>query len=367
MNGCYDVKGINSNLPDNERGFKHNWQSYRVVSSLEEHRKNFKDGGINLTNFTLWGILNHTKTEFKSCDYGNNGENCGYMKQSEVCVNHDIDNKFSLGFYNQYINSIDNNFDWSYEAFVVNKADEIAQRHYDIEDGIEANIIDKDNIIGEIERLFNDFLDESNKEYIDKIKKEKDKGFYMPLMNHLIVNLLSKNMINDSRAKLNEFKKEKEIITSEDFKEIRDTLNLEEEIKRIDYNEDFGEVEKRLEKYLYERIINSSIAQKMDAKSDFLLGQLTKAYITNPQQLSDGTIKTLIKNMRRRINKDSIKLLNSDIRSELEELRYYDTDFDINKVEIGAQRILLNRLHKTDWPPYKYALLRTICEMFNIT
>lgn len=34
MNGCYDTRKFNKNLPENEKGFKHNWQSLRVVSTF---------------------------------------------------------------------------------------------------------------------------------------------------------------------------------------------------------------------------------------------------------------------------------------------------------------------------------------------
>ena len=58
MNGCYLIKDFNKNLPENEKGFKHNWQGLRVVSDLEQLNKNYF--GLNLTDYTMWGILNHS-------------------------------------------------------------------------------------------------------------------------------------------------------------------------------------------------------------------------------------------------------------------------------------------------------------------
>ena len=52
---------------DDEKGFKHNWQGLKVVSSLEKISTEYK--GLNLTDYTLWGILNHSNLNYKKCTY----------------------------------------------------------------------------------------------------------------------------------------------------------------------------------------------------------------------------------------------------------------------------------------------------------
>lgn len=52
---------------EREKGFKHNWQGLKVVTSLEMISPNYK--GLNLTDYTLWGILNHSKLKYKPCKY----------------------------------------------------------------------------------------------------------------------------------------------------------------------------------------------------------------------------------------------------------------------------------------------------------
>lgn len=56
MCGCDKLRDFSECL-DSENGFKHNWQGLRVVTDLEKSNL-YK--GLNLTRYTLWGILNHS-------------------------------------------------------------------------------------------------------------------------------------------------------------------------------------------------------------------------------------------------------------------------------------------------------------------
>ena len=363
MNGCYHVHGLNINLPDRERGFKHNWQSLRVISSLEKHDRKFDSGGINLTNFTRWGILNHTNTLYKKCRFvlyekssdGLCKYNCGYMNKKVSCP---LKGEYSIEFYKeQYKDKLNDSEDWSYEAFVVAIADEIAQRHHDIEDGIEANILKKDSLINKIVDLFKDFLNEGEKRLIEKINDEDEKQYYIPLLSRFIVRFLVSRLIENVKNNLYQLKIEKNIQDSHDFKRIRNELNVEEERKRINYCDAISKADKQFKDYLFEMIINSYLAQKMDGKSDFLLRQLTKAYATNPQQLPDRTIIALFKNLNIRLEKyhkkdDVLKMLKDNNIEEKE----------LKEVEPGLLRITLNKLHKSQLEEYRFALLRTICD-----
>jgi dGTPase len=362
MNGCYnnDIRVFNKDIPDKERGFKHNWQSLRVVSSLEKHRRDYAKDGLNLTNFTLWGILNHTGKEHKRCCYENIGiedieasSKCGYLKKNNACKFNGI---HSLGFYEQYKSNLNISDCWSFEALVVEIADEIAQRHHDLEDGIEANIIEKNQIIERIEEWFIDFLD-NDRSLIQNIKDEKDKSFYMPLINHLLVNLLVRQIIRNSRENLRKIMVKENIKTSEDFCEYRKGLSAESYTNVINYNEEFQKREEGLKEYLYGIIINSSLAQKMDGKSNFLLSKLAKAYITNPQQLPDSTIHTLFKNIIERFDDKTYK----NDTEKMEELHKIEK-YEFEEKETGLLRITLNKLHKSNLSIYECALLRTICD-----
>ncbi len=124
---------------DDTKGFKHNWQGLRVVEDLERISSEYK--GLNLTKYTLWGgILNHSSLGKSDCN--NLDSNiCLYNHKPSECN----DRKLKYSFYNRY--NLQDNEDWTYEAIIVNIADEIAQRHHDVEDGIRAGIIDRYELV----------------------------------------------------------------------------------------------------------------------------------------------------------------------------------------------------------------------------
>ena len=362
MNGCYNVRNFNIDLPNVEKGFKHNWQSLRVVNSLEKYNKTFPEG-INLTNFTQWGILNHTKLESTKCPYMyilGDKEICGYMQKNDLCPN---GGEFSRNFYSQYEKNINDKYDWSYEAFVVDKADEIAQRHHDIEDGIEAKLLTKEGLIKKINEIFYGYLTDKDNYLVEEIKKEDDKNYYMPLISRFIISMLIKRIIGNSKKNLMELKNN---ISKKDncefFYNFRQEISLDTERKRINFDDEFSNAEKRLHHYLYGIIINSHLAQKMDGKSDFLLRQLLKAYVTNPQQLPDGTINTLFMNLNKNIEsiKDTDTIKYNNVTDTLKKLEIQTSN--LKNCEIGQLRIVLVNLHKSDLKIYKYTLLRTICD-----
>ena len=92
-----------------KNGFEHNFQSFRVVSKLEKRYKDFD--GLNLTFATLEGILKHSYP---------------YKKSFLPDI---IDEQFDLEKHP------------SYEAMVVDRADEIAYTSHDIDDGVNSCLI----------------------------------------------------------------------------------------------------------------------------------------------------------------------------------------------------------------------------------
>lgn len=101
-------------------GFKHNLQSLVVAMELE---KNEMGRGLNLTEYTLYGIQAHTKPVYKP----------SRMKNAKM-----------LGYYDRYLETgckIDKKWAWSLEALLVGQADEIAQWHHDLEDALLTGMI----------------------------------------------------------------------------------------------------------------------------------------------------------------------------------------------------------------------------------
>jgi dGTPase len=140
-----------------ENGFEHNFQSFRVVSSIEKRYKNFD--GLNLTFATLEGILKHSYP---------------YRKKFLPQV---IDSTFNLDTHP------------SIEAMIVDRADEIAYISHDIDDGINSGLINFDDL-------------KENELALEILKKVEDEGvdqkniemfryrFSSHLINHLVYSLL---------------------------------------------------------------------------------------------------------------------------------------------------------------------------------
>ena len=113
-------------------GFKHNLQGLVVAMELE---KNAAGRGLNLTEYTLYGIQGHTKPQYKP----------------KRMRNHDM-----LGYYDAFLEKgckLDGQWAWSLEAMLAGQADEIAQLHHDLEDGLFSGLADPADLARLLEGL----------------------------------------------------------------------------------------------------------------------------------------------------------------------------------------------------------------------
>lgn len=151
-----------------KNGFEHNFQSFRVVSSIEKRYKDFI--GLNLTFATLEGILKHSYP---------------YKKTFLPKI---IDEQFNLETHP------------SIEAMVVDRADEIAYMSHDIDDGVNSGLISF-NDLRESE-LIQVILAKVEEEGITEEEDEMFRyRFSSHLINHLVYSLIeySKDRIDNSR------------------------------------------------------------------------------------------------------------------------------------------------------------------------
>jgi len=138
-------------------GFEHNFQSFRVVSKLEKRYKNFD--GLNLTFATLEGILKHSYPYHKS-----------FLPDS-------IHQQFNLDKHP------------SFEAMIVDRADEIAYTSHDIDDGVNSGVISFDDL--RESELVCEILEKVEAEGVGKENDEMFRyRFSSHLINHLVYSLL---------------------------------------------------------------------------------------------------------------------------------------------------------------------------------
>ncbi|RLA78544.1 MAG: deoxyguanosinetriphosphate triphosphohydrolase [Epsilonproteobacteria bacterium] len=138
-------------------GFEHNFQSFRVVSSIEKRYKQFD--GLNLTFATLEGILKHSYPYKKSF------------------LPHTIHEQFNLDTHP------------SIEAMVVDRADEIAYISHDIDDGIHSGLISFEDL--KESELIQEILQKVAQEGVGFENDEMFRyRFSSHLINHLVYSLL---------------------------------------------------------------------------------------------------------------------------------------------------------------------------------
>ncbi len=140
-----------------QNGFEHNFQSFRVVTALEKRYQGFD--GLNLTFATLEGILKHSYPYHKS-----------FLPAK-------IHEQFNLDKHP------------SFEAMIVDRADEIAYTSHDIDDGINSGIITFEDL--KSSELVQEILQKVRDEGVSQEDEEMFRyRFSSHLINHLVYSLL---------------------------------------------------------------------------------------------------------------------------------------------------------------------------------
>lgn len=279
-NKCLDIK---LPLEDNDAGFKHNLQGIKVVSSLERISEEYT--GLNLTKYTLWGIMNHTKLEYKACnDNSLCYHNAGCPKGN---------GSLSLSHYGQYTSLVGNDY-ITLEGIVVKCADEIAQRHHDIEDGIIAKLLTVEEVY-ELLKPFLPLMNKEEKEYFKAIKRNFDhKNVALHDFTSLIMRLYSRNLITNVTSIIDQNIRMPKKRTSIPRSQILPLLQIPAVVDG--FSEEFIKIDEKLHEELKNKILNSYTAKSMDVKATYLIHKLVEAYINSPSALPSETVCKLVNN-----------------------------------------------------------------------
>ena len=268
----------------NTNGFKHNQQSVRVLADFSN--------GIRLTNFCMYGIRNHSKLCWGKQGAKNDPDSKSvefYSFYDEHCAYED-----STGQRHQA---------WSVEAYIVYWADEIAQRHHDIEDAYKCNLLSRKEICECVDQCIT-FCRDSNHPIEDMcrvaeklaILKTKNDESFVKFLSSLVVDTYVTCFIEEIRECL---KKMSEGIESrEDFIEKYlsfDENDVRKRLTECDKGKPIGYFDKLFRDKLIRMIVPSFEVQRQDGKGEFIIRKLVSAYITNPQQLPDQAVERVFK------------------------------------------------------------------------
>ena len=261
-------------IPEDKKGFKHNLQALRLLCDLEKGADYPSSKGLNLTKYTLWGISHHSSI--------------GQRKDKQGNQLIPIETEFPI--YDSYLNKIDNY--WSFEGLIVALADEIAQRHHDIEDGLRYGIIKRDDLLGEIEK-FNPIWTRFEKTTFNRLKKENrflDEPVFNSLFARLVINMYVTHAINSTKENLKALAFKKAVNKRQDFIEIKHDILPEEYSRCVSLGQELEIFDSIFSEYLKTNILRSFQAQAMDGKAEYIVRKLFKAFKDNPNQLPDTAL-----------------------------------------------------------------------------
>lgn len=283
----------------NYGGFKHNFNSVRVLDIIE--KKYNTEKGLNLTWQVLEGILKHTKTR-------RNDELCWDINRFIQNIDKNYDRKFKEFLY--YENSV------TLEGQIVSISDEIAQRQHDLDDGMRDRYLNLnyEKVANEIRKIISEIL----------ISYKNKNDVYLSLLIDLDTIIEKRSEEANQSIYEDEYKRDTLIrdiieyficdVTLTSFYNI--DKNAEKSMivdgprkffsrKIIDFSEIGAKFDKKINQYINNRIVNSNQVNRFDGKANYVINRLFKAYYFNPLQMSEFSLKRL----------RSLILENSDIYS----------------------------------------------------
>lgn len=245
-----------NDTPADQKGFKHNLQALRLLCNLEKSADYPEQKGLNLTKYVLWGIAHHSSISEKP-------------------------------YYNNILSGL-NNY-WSFEGYIVAMADEIAQRHHDIEDSLRYNIIGRDDLIGklyEFEPCFTSHDYDTYKKLKDGVKRLENPVF-SALFSRLVVNMYVNDAITTIKQNIKEFERIKDIKNQQDFVDIKPNIEVNERENIVTFSSELREKDSDFQEFLKGNVLSSFNAQSMDGKGEYIIRKLYAAFKINPRQLPD--------------------------------------------------------------------------------
>lgn len=229
-------------------GFKHNYQTLRVVDVLE---KQYEHPGLNLTDAVREGMLKHTssRSDIRYPDLEPEGLHLGKPAH--------------------------------FEGQLVNLADDVAQQVHDLDDGLRNG----DVSLRDVEKL------QAAKEIIRRLGARYDdaeddalrRAMIMRGLTHLMVT----SMVRESSERLHRWTAAHGVRTHADFLRSRDAI----ENDTISLTQRGRDLYNEVRAFVYRRIIVASDASLCDDRARRFVKELFKAFHDNPRIMDDGALQ----------------------------------------------------------------------------
>ena len=314
-------------------GFKHNLQSVRAT--IEDLESKSQSHGLDLCNYTLWGIAHHSSTKYA----------VGRVTTDFV------DPQFYQR-YEKYWQRADGTEAWTFEAFVVAEADEIAQMHHDLEDAIRSKAVSIDTVL-DLVGMLKEFMQPDDRKSYDELQIDtRSKEYLISSVSKILVNTLVTKLIGASETNFGflraKFRDVYQMLTLDISKDENKFLKYaigydllrEKEMKFTER----GKVEK-FQKQLSNSVLFTYDVQRTDSKGKYIIKNLFEAYYTNPQQLPDSALKNMYNALKKEgyaftITDEYYKIDSSKLRVVIDEaIKAIRRKRDI-KMDICVMRII---------------------------
>ena len=248
------------------QGFKHNFQSLRVVDELESRCNSYS--GLNLTLAVREGMLKHTKVT---------------QKGSPVIFPEGDFNNMNLGVPS-----------FTFEGQVVAIADEIAQCTHDLEDGVRSGILSMDDI--RKAPIVADIMEEYNIELtqgMESLAYEVRTQIIRRMVGRLI-----EDVCRQSRKSIRQYVEEYQ----PDYSCQEKCVNK----KCVMFSQELEKKQDQLSNEITERVILSQSISTADSKAEYIIKHLFEAYYEHPKQLPDYVLKKYCSHKGIRFNRKDI-------------------------------------------------------------
>jgi dGTPase len=225
-------------------GFKHNFQSVRVLDRLE---KRYEEPGLNMTHDVREGVLKHT----------------AWPRDFPFPLDFPEGLRFESG--------------GSLEAQVVNWTDEIAQQTHDLEDGLpltEEQAIEDLAISRQVRAARGWGSDAASR------RAALIRG---------MIGILSADLVEGSRARIERWLESVRIESTDDFYARREALPGD----LVGFTDAGRRLYAELREFVYRHIIHSFPVSRHDGHARRVLSGLFRAYAENPRLLPDDVLRVL--------------------------------------------------------------------------
>lgn len=278
-------------------GFKHNYQSARILTEIEEKYKEFP--GLNVSAQVVEGVLKHTK-----------------LKPTEIALE-----DFLSKEYREIIHISNDKLQVcsSLEGQVVAIADEIAQRGHDVDDALTSGVMT-------IEEFKDRLRIDKCRELFDRIDKEISEiealERLIPDKKELIISRIVTVIVNYFIQKTIEHSM---ILVAANAGLNR--LSFDNNITMVGFPPEVKRVNDYLEKVVQKKVICNYEVARADYNASMIVQELFAKYYKNPRLLHSGTVHKIfletLNHPNREVSNSAIYLSDASIElvnQEIEEI-----------------------------------------------